>query len=400
MTAATRIALVFHDFSPGGTERIAIRLAGAWSAMGREVTIFCGTQEGPLRDMVAPGVGVVEMSPPIRRSLSSRFRLGKAAAPAIDRYAPDIVFAPGNFHLPVLAVLFGYLRLRPPKAIIKISNPLNRRPRGWRSGLSAMIMRKLAGKVDTFVAMSATLAEEARAVLTNARIIPIAEPNLDEGRHPPRKAAMVSSSPLIVTAGRFVPQKDFALAIQSFAALGDASTARLAMLGDGPLRSRVEALADRHHCHDRVTFTGFVPDISPYLQDARVFLLTSRFEGYPAVVVEALAAGVPVIATDCSPALRELIPSPDFGEIVTDRSPEALAAAIRRQMTRPMPDFDRLANSVRHNMLQSSASAYLTLFDAVTAHRPAPLITRPKPFPMTPHDRQASPESGGCLSVS
>lgn len=344
-----------------------MRLAGAWVAMGREVTIFCGTREGPLHDLVPAGINVVEMSPPIRRSLSSRLRLGKAAARSIDQYVPDIVFAPGNFHLPVLAVLLRHLRCCAPKSFIKISNPLSRRRTGWRAGFSAVVTRFLARRVDAFVAMSVTLADEARAVLPHARIASIPEPNLDADSDRPGKPSAISSSPLIVAAGRFVPQKDFGLAVRSFAALGESSTARLLLLGDGPLKSKVEGIADRNGCKDRISFMGFVPDIRPYLQGARLLLLSSHFEGYPAVVVEALAVGVPVVATDCSAALRELIPGPEFGEIVGDRSPEAIAAAIRRQLGRPMPDVGKLADKVRHNRLEPSARAYLTLFDAVAA---------------------------------
>ncbi len=374
---ASRIAIIFHDFSPGGTERIAIRLAGAWAAMGRQVTIFCGTEEGPLRRLVAPQVDVIEISPAIRRSPLSRFRLGRAAAALVDRYSPDIVFAPGNFHLPVLAVLVGRLQRCRPGSVVKISNPLCKQGRrGWRAGLFKMVTRFLARRMSAFVAMSASLAEEAQAVLTQSRIVPIAEPNLDEAGQIPGSLAGVSTSPLIVTAGRFVPQKDFTLAIQSFAALGEASTARLAMLGDGVERTRIEALARRWRLADRVTFAGFVPNIRPFLDGARLLLLTSRFEGYPAVVIEALAAGVPVVATDCSPALHELITDADFGEIVADRSPEAIAAAIHRQLARPMPAFGKLTDSVRHNALRPSALAYLELFDSVheclhgAAHRP------------------------------
>src|SRR6476620_11394080 len=98
MTARS-ILICLHDFSRGGTERIAIGLAANWADAGRDVTIFCGNEQGGLRDMVDPRIKVVAVQPPIARGLLSRWRLGRAMARQLGKLQPDVIFLPGNFHL-------------------------------------------------------------------------------------------------------------------------------------------------------------------------------------------------------------------------------------------------------------------------------------------------------------
>src|SRR3954465_12545573 len=97
MTAQT-IAICLHDFSRGGTERIAIGLAANWADAGRDVTILCGSEQGGLRETVDPRVSVLFLPPPIPRGFLSRWRLGRAMARRLARLGPEVIFLPGNFH--------------------------------------------------------------------------------------------------------------------------------------------------------------------------------------------------------------------------------------------------------------------------------------------------------------
>ena len=114
MTDCRRIVLVLHDFSGGGSELVAIRLAGIWAAH-RHVEIVAGSSAGPARERVAPGMKVHDLGMP--RAPGSRRRLGHALANMVD--AHDIVVGPGNFHIPVLAGL----RRSPATVVCKLSNP-------------------------------------------------------------------------------------------------------------------------------------------------------------------------------------------------------------------------------------------------------------------------------------
>src|SRR3546814_412309 len=199
-------------------------------------------------------------------------------------------------------------------------------------------MRLATAPVDMLVAMSPALRVEAQSVFPASRLAQIAEPVLDAGqwtrRHqPPRRR----EAPLILCAGRLAPQKDPMTAIQAFAALPPALGARLVWLGDGPLRRQLMREISRLGVGDRVEMPGHVSDIAPYLGRADLLLLTSHYEGYPAVLVEAIAAGVAVVTTDCTAALAEILSSSDLGTIAPRRYPATLAAAIMAQLDRPPP---------------------------------------------------------------
>nr|WP_232307193.1 glycosyltransferase [Sphingomonas sp. Y57] len=364
---ASHIAIVMHDFSSGGTERIAIRLANRWARAGRQVSILCGTAQGPARALVDPAVAVIAVWPEIQRSPLSRFALGRALAECVGLLRPDLLFVPGNFHILVIATLAHMLGSDRPAIICKLSNPLRRpgRPRALQ-WLFEGIVRRMTGTVDGFVAMSAALADEARQVLRRADVRLIPEPNLDETYRPPRSTGQRDGR-TILCAGRLAPQKNFELAIKAFARIDPAFDAHLLILGDGEARLKLEILVDRLCLNERVHFAGHVPDIRPALARASLFLLSSRYEGYPAVLIEALAAGVPVVATDCSPAMSEIMGDPSFGQVVP-ADPSLLAEAMEKLLLDPWRRVDASRLVERHRA-DTVGDRYLALFDALVLRR-------------------------------
>ncbi|HLY87436.1 MAG TPA: glycosyltransferase, partial [Acetobacteraceae bacterium] len=302
--SAERILIAMHDFAGGGTERIAVRLANEWSRRGRIVRIFCGHEHGPSRDLVSAKVEVGEADPVIPRSLLSRGTLGVSLRQEALAWQPDVVFGTGNFHLPVFAA-YNAAGGSGAKTVCKLSNPL---------GLAGFVrllapahslgLRMLTKDIDALVAMSPALRNEAAHILKRPDLLMAPEPILG-GTPAARLAAWQGQdpSPLIVCAGRLERQKNFSLALETFAALPPSLDARLAILGEGSQRRLLERQARRLGIADRVHMPGHVPDVATWLRRATAFLSTSHYEGYPAVLVEAIAAGIPVITTDCSPAI-------------------------------------------------------------------------------------------------
>src|SRR5882757_4406688 len=95
---ARRILICLHDFSRGGTERIATGLAAQWVAAGRTVSILCGSSEGGLRDSLDRRVKIIKLNPPVQRGLLSRLRMGRAMGKRLMALRPDAIFLPGNYH--------------------------------------------------------------------------------------------------------------------------------------------------------------------------------------------------------------------------------------------------------------------------------------------------------------
>jgi glycosyltransferase involved in cell wall biosynthesis len=136
------------------------------------------------------------------------------------------------------------------------------------------------------------------------------------------------------------------------------------MLGEGALRSAVEHAIAAKDLADRVVLRGHVSAIAPFLAAADALLITSRYEGGPAVAVEALAAGSPVVSTDCSFLLHDLLAVPEAGRIVESRDPGALASALRQVMAAP-PAPERLKALAAPFEHRACAQAYLAWFDSL-----------------------------------
>jgi glycosyltransferase involved in cell wall biosynthesis len=359
MTArADRVLIVLHDFALGGTERIALRLARAWAREGRRVTVFCGDPRGLLRRLLDPAVELVAATPDIPRGRGSRARLGRALARLLETRQFDVLFVPGNFHWAVLPQLRSLPASRRPAVVAQISALLFRHGRGplrQRAYNASMRRRLLAAQA--LVALSPETADEAEAILGRRIATTIPLPALEDEVAP----ALRAEGELVLCAGRLVPEKGFDVALRAFARL--APPARLAIVGEGPERSRLEALAADLGVAARVEFAGYAPDIGPWLRRARLLMLTSRFEGYAAVIVEALGAGRPVVATDCTPAARELLAHSGAGRVAPIGDVEALAEALNAELAAPPPDPQALAALVSAYRIGPAARAYLDLFD-------------------------------------
>jgi glycosyltransferase involved in cell wall biosynthesis len=346
---ARRILICLHDFHRGGTERIALGLARAWTDAGREVTILCGSTEGGLRDEVGARVSVVALDPPVRRGLFSRFRLARAMAGRLDSLQPDIIFLPGNFH----AALANGLRAatRAPIAL-KISNP----PVPDVPSAGA-IFRWLTRGVTGFAAMNQGLRRQLQEMLPGRNVIALHDPVYVQP-----VPAVSRTGKRILWIGRLERQKDPLLALDVIAATKEL---QLTMLGEGSLLPAVEQRIQALGLQDRVTLHGHAAAIEPFLAEADVLLITSRYEGGPAVAVEALAQGVPVVSTGCSFLLHDLITTPEAGRIVTSRDPGQLAAALRGVLAQPAAP-EKLKALAAPFEPRACAQAYLGWFDRLT----------------------------------
>ncbi|WP_404711063.1 glycosyltransferase [Sphingomonas sp. MMS24-J13] len=361
-SAADHVALVLHQLSTGGTERVAVRLANAWAAAGRRVTLFCGSSDGPLAPLVSPDVEIVPIA---HNQPRSRAELGRALAVQMRHHAPDVVVGPGNYHVPILAAMQHALDRQCPPILCKISNPLRRADRsGIRQIAFTAGFRRMTRRFDALIAMSPVFAAEAAFVTGRHDIACIDEPNLDA--MPDATRGDVQSH-TILCVGRLTRQKNFGLALEAFARMPRQT--QLVLLGEGEQDAMLRARAGELGIADRVRFEGYVRNVGDYLDRADVLLCTSLYEGYPAALIEALAAGVPLVTTPCSLALPEILTHELFGTVAAAR-PFDLAVALQAVMarrTRPAPA--PLAELARRHQLARSAGLWLGLIDRTVSSR-------------------------------
>jgi len=362
---AQRILICLHDFARGGTERIAIGLAGAWAAMGRDVTILCGATEGGLSDTIDARVKVVALNPPIHRSALSRMRLGRAMSRHLAELQPDIVFLPGNFHL----FLARGLRRAAPRLpiVLKISNPPL--PHGIVALPGRMVFQYFVRAINGFAALTSGFAREI-AMLAPGKPAPVLHDPI-YWHQSSQARAMPDGVCNILWAGRLEPQKDIGLALRAMSVLIRQRPSHLTILGDGSLRGETDRMIGEMGLGAVVTRIGHVPSIDSWLARADVLLMTSHYEGQPAVVGEALAHGIPVVSTDCTDMLRDVITIPEAGMVVASRDPAALAGALGQVCEAPRTSRERLAALVAPFEPQRCARAYLDFFDTMAARRDA-----------------------------
>ena len=353
---AQRILICLHDFARGGTERVAIGLASDWAEAGRDVTILCGNVEGGLRETVSDKVKVVPLDPPIARGFLSRHRLARAMGKHLAALKPDVIFLPGNFH----ALLASGLRAADPRARIalKISNP----PVPAGAPFKTAIFRHITAGVDGFAAMNSGLARELKTMLPGRAIVTLHDPlHFRPGTPMPRGDGKWR----ILWIGRLEKQKDPQLALAVMAAMQ--APAHLTMLGDGELRASLQQKISTMDLDGRVTLAGYASEIGSRLADTDALLITSHYEGGPAVAVEALAQGVPVVSTDCSFLLHDIIVGPEAGRIVISRDPSLLAAALREVCAAP-PAPQTLQALAAPFEPRACARAYLDWLDGLVRH--------------------------------
>jgi glycosyltransferase involved in cell wall biosynthesis len=375
-----RILTFLHSFEPGGVERVALRLVRHWRDSGIDAPLFMGRSDGPLRAELAQSLSYESPPAPAMPVGWCETLWMIATLPAvIRRLRPDALFCAGNSYAVVAVAMKLVLGSRCPPVLMKISNDLERADMPWIARLFYRLWLLVQGRcIDRFVAMAPGLEREVARLIRPrpGAIAMIASPALSRERIERLHHAAACPAPgdgrRFVAIGRLARQKNLPLMLRAFA-LGARAGDRLLIVGDGPERAALQRLARRFGIADRVIFTGHVPDGAMLLRRRDTLILASRYEGVPGVVLEALAAGISVIATDCSAAMRPLLDHGRLGSVVASGDLDALSQEIGR--LRPCADREAARARACRFAIEDAAPAYLTLFAEMTASSTAPVRT-------------------------
>lgn len=357
------ITLVIASMGRGGAERAVAKLASGLAEKGEQVDLVLARSGGLNLAQLHPAVRVVHLGAP---------RLVAALVP-LARYLrqnrPAVVFSALDY-VNVVTILARALSRVPVPLVVSERNTLSaavahttRRRTRWMPRL----IRWTYPRADAVVAVSEGVATDLvtlcglRADSVHVLNNPIVTPELERMRAEPVEHPWLRDKtiPTVLAVGRFVPQKDFGTLLEAFAMARRSRPARLVLLGDGVLRPDLEEQVSRLGIGDDVSLPGFVANPYPSMAAADVFVLSSRWEGSPGVLIEAMSCGTPVIATDCPSGPRQILDDGRYGRLVRPSDPAALADALVDALDGHIPAPPR--ESWEPYEQHSSVEAYLDL---------------------------------------
>ncbi|AGA28127.1 glycosyltransferase family 4 protein [Singulisphaera acidiphila] len=328
-----RVTLVNSSLAGGGAERVMATMANFWARKGWSVTLLTlSGAEAPDFYEVDPAVhrrrlGIAGASSSLIGGLRMNLTRMRVLRRSIRESRPDVVISFQN-QTNVL-VLLCCLGLKLPVIVSERSDPFcSKISRTWR--LLRQVFYPLAACI--VLQTDSVRAYFGRRVRRKAKVIP----NPVEHVNDPGKA--VEAGPgregrVLATAGRLNEVKGFDLLIRAFASVVAAHPDwTLVIWGEGPIRDDLEALRDQLGLGDRVRLPGATKMLAAKLRDADLYVLSSRHEGFPNVLCEAMALGLPVVSFDCPSGPRHIVRDGVDGVLVPAKDVDALAAVLSRLM--------------------------------------------------------------------
>ena len=333
-------------------------------------TMYLARRDGPyLKDVsadvrIAHGIGgsridqwralrryLANERPDLVMSFLSYFTVLSAAK--ASRHRPAVVF---NQQTPMSAFL--------EDADYQWRRPLRRKvfTAVTRAGFNAadLVIATSEGVRDDLVQHFGVGAEQVRVIPNPVDVVYVRTRAIEEIGH---EEEFMEESPVIVAAGRLADAKNYPLMIEAMDLLRARIPARLVILGQGEREQALRALVAARGLERVVTFAGFQSNPWKFIARATVFLLTSRYEGFGNVLIEAMACGVPVVAT-ASAGTRDIVRHDVDGALVEDHSPAAIAAALERVLT-DAALRERFAASARAGAERFAAPKVAALYDDV-----------------------------------
>jgi glycosyltransferase involved in cell wall biosynthesis len=332
-----KLAIFLPGLYEGGAERVMLNLAVGLAGRGHAVDLVLAQSEGPYLAQVPQSVRLVELN---RRHVS--FLRVLLSLPALVLYLrrerPDALLA--GLNASIIAVWAGFLSGKPQRIAICEHSTFSRQNRelpAWYGRLMRQLVRRFYPWARDIIAVSEGVADDLSQVSaiprSRIRVIynPVITPAIQaKAREPVDHPWFVPGGPPVVLGiGRLTTQKDFSILIRAFAQVRRSLAARLLILGEGEKRTELESLVRALDLEEDVCLGGFVPNPYSYLTKASLFVLSSRWEGLPTVLVEALYCGTPVISTDCPSGPREILREGRHGLLVPVGDVDSMAQAMR-----------------------------------------------------------------------
>jgi glycosyltransferase involved in cell wall biosynthesis len=326
------IAIFLPSLAGGGAQRSMLSLAEGLAAAGIRVDLVVGSAIGRLHRQVPQGIDLIDLG--AARVLGALPRL----VAYLSRERPNVLISALD-HANLVAICARMISRSPTRVFVSVRNTLSEKvqqSRSRRERMLPLLARRLYPLAEGVVAVSDGVRDDLVAniglpprlvqVLRN----PVVTPQLTTlaQREPDHAWFRPGEPPVVLAAGRLTHQKDFATLLYAFDEVRRHHPCRLVILGEGPERADLESLVRRLGLVDQCDLHGFVDNPYAFMRRARLFVLSSAWEGLPGVLIQAMACGTPVLSTDCPSGPREILDDGRLGALVPVNDPKALAKAM------------------------------------------------------------------------
>jgi glycosyltransferase involved in cell wall biosynthesis len=359
-----RVAIFLPALYGGGAERTMLKLAGGIAQRNYMVDLVLARAKGPYLAEIPQNIHVIDLK--ASRDLFSLVPLVNY----LQKVKPAVLLS--GLHTNIIAILARKISGVRTRLVVSERNTFSIRAESlasdFRMRLMPQLVRLLYPLSDSVVAVSQGVAKDLveQVGIPKARVTviynPIVTPELKI-----RAAEMLDhlwfksgQPPVILSVGRLSPQKDFATLISAFARVRETTDARLLILGEGEERQSLEAQIRNMGLEQFVCLPGFVVNPYPFMREASVFVLSSKYEGLPGVLIEALYCGARLVATDCPSGPREVLCDGSYGQLVPVGDAELMAQAIGKALRREVSPLSE--NSWKRFDLETVVDQYLDLF--------------------------------------
>jgi len=336
-------SLVFTGFSParGGIPRVVVNLMNALAASG--MLIEAALPPGECEDAQLMDARIRLSTVP--GGLAGVWRWWRR----LRREPPLAIVSNRERGRPALLVARALAGAR-TRIVFRIGNPVSihiARRRGHKRWIRGAAIRWTYPRADALIVNSRALATDVvnAAGVAASRVHVLANPTIGnrleaqgtEASGHPWLDAGPRACPVVLGVGRLAPQKDFATLIRAVARIAPHRPLRLIIVGEGKERERLRQLAGDLGIGENVDLPGFVTAPAAWMARADVFALSSRWEGSPNVLIEALALGCPCVATRCPTGPDEILENGRYGPLVPVGDDDALARALEAVLDNPLP---------------------------------------------------------------
>lgn len=355
-----RVAIVLPTLAGGGAERLHLLLGEEFQKRGYNVDFVLLRAEGELLEEVASSARIIELGAPrFRHALVPLMRY-------LRRRRPAAILA-AMWPLTGLAAVAKALSGIDCRLLASEHSALSHahHHRGWSRSAHRHLGKWLYGLCDRVVCVSEGVRQDVITLtgLSRERTKVIYNPVRQANKGLADRKIMEwwgNRGGRLIAIGSLKKAKDYPTLLHAFSSLRQTKDARLLILGEGPLRSELEALCGTLGLGDSVLMPGFVADPYPYLAEADLLVLSSAWEGLGNVIIEALVCGTPVVSTDCPSGPREILDDGRYGRLVPVGDVDALAKAMANALA-ATHDREALKRRAADFKPEQAADAYLRL---------------------------------------